>query len=84
MAITNAFTLTWLVDAAERAAKSFAQGVLTAFTGDAVDVWHLDWKAVLGVGLGSAIYSVLSSVISAPVGATATASLIGAVQPKDA
>lgn len=61
----------------ERAFKSFAQGCIVglgiAGVGDAVgndylDAFTVDWGVALGVGLGMAILSVLTSIVSTPFG----------------
>lgn len=72
----------FIADSAERAAKSFAQGVLATFViGDGFDAFHADWGNALSFGVGGAVLSVLSSVISYKVGRSGTASLTAAVEP---
>jgi hypothetical protein len=65
---TKAFWLRTL----DRAVKSFAQGVLFVFAasevGQAADAFTFDWRTGLGGGLGMAILSVLTSIVSAPFG----------------
>ncbi len=75
------FTLTWLKDAAERALKSAAQSALLIIGGNQLDVLHADWKVMLGAAGGGFVLSVLTSVISAGVGNSGTASLTNAVEP---
>jgi hypothetical protein len=75
------FTLTWLKDAVERAVKTFAQSLLATLTLGGVDVLHLDWGQTLAVGGTAAVISVLTSVVSAGVGNSGTASLTSAVEP---
>lgn len=75
------FSLTWFKDAAERALKTAAQFVLVAVGGNVVDVWSLDWKMVLGAAGAGALSSVLTSVVSLPIGNSGTASLTTAVGP---
>lgn len=49
--------------AAERAVKSFAQGVVTAITGDAIlSLWDLDFVQVAGVGGLMALLSLFTSL----------------------
>lgn len=49
--------------AAERAIKSFAQGVVTAITGDAIlSLWDLDFGQVAGVGGLMALLSLFTSI----------------------
>lgn len=69
-------------DTAERAVKSFAQGVLGTFiVGDGFNAFHADFGNALGLGLGAAVLSVLTSVVSYKVGNSGTASLTSAVEP---
>ena len=74
------FTKQFWVDALERAAKTAAQFALVMFGGDAVDAWNLDWKAILGTMVAGAVTSVLTSVVSLPIGGTGTASMSHAVE----
>ncbi len=56
------FTWQFWQGALARAMRTFAQGALAAQTGTSLDFWHLDWKAVLGMGLNAAWFSLLMSV----------------------
>lgn len=69
-------------DAAERAVKSSAQFMLADVGGGLFDVWHTDWRGVLGAGLAGCFLSVMTSLasVAAPLGAPDTASLVD-VQP---
>jgi hypothetical protein len=49
-----------LIDLADRAVNTFAQGALSVLAGNSLNVWDADWKAAVGVGVGGAILSVLS------------------------
>lgn len=71
----------WVTDTLERAAKSAAQGALTVLSGNALSVWNLDWQAALGIGLGSAAFSLLTSIASTPFGQTGTPSLLPEPKP---
>lgn len=53
--------------AAERAVKTGAQSVLTVyFVGDvALNAFQADWGNMAGIGLGGAVFSVLTSLASA-------------------
>lgn len=54
---------------AERAVKTFAQALLALWTANKVaNVLEVDWKTALGVAALSVLYSVLTSLISAPLG----------------
>ena len=55
--------------ALERAIKTFAQGLLSLLTADKVfGILDVDWKVAAGVGALAFVYSILSSIVSAPVG----------------
>lgn len=74
------FTVAWLKDAAERAAKTFAQSLLSLMTvGTAIT--DVDWGSALALSGTAAAVSVLTSVVSAGVGNRGTASLTNAVEP---
>ena len=75
------FTVSFWKDATERAVKSLAQAVVLALGGDAVDVWHVDWQTVTGIGLGGAVLSLLTSLASVGIANRGTASLTAAVEP---
>lgn len=75
------FTRTFWADAIERAVKSLAQAVVIALGGNAVDVWHVDWQTVTGVGLGGGVLSLLTSLASVGIASRGTASLTTAVEP---
>lgn len=75
------FTVTWLKDALERAAKTFAQSALATLGLGTVDVLAVNWVGVLSVGAGAALISLLTSMASEPVGRGGTASLTHAVEP---
>ena len=72
------FTKTFLIDAAERAAKTAAQNVLL-FWGLAdglFNILQINLWETLGIALGGAVLSLLTSVISSRVGDTGSASLV--------
>lgn len=53
----------------DRAVKSFAQALLLLWgAGQGFDVLHVDVPSALGVAAGAAVLSVLTSIVSAPVG----------------
>lgn len=63
----------------ERAVKSFAQGLIVVWPigENALGLWQIDWKTAL---LSAALYagaSVLTSIISAPLGPDGSPSLVG-------
>ncbi len=67
--------------AGERSAKTAAQAAILAILGsgmmseEAVNAFSVNWLAVIGFALGGAILSVLTSLISAPLGKNAGPSL---------
>ena len=65
----------WM-DATERAVKTFAQVILALGVAGALDAFEVDWIKVLGVALGAVILSLASSIVSAEIRKTPTASLV--------
>lgn len=63
-------------DAAERAVKSAAQAVVLYFGGQALDAWHANWAAAGAIAGGAAVLSLLTSLVSAKVGDSTSASLV--------
>jgi hypothetical protein len=56
-------------ETAERAIKSFCQGLLVVWAGDvALDITQVDFKAALGLAAMYAVISVLTSVVTSGVG----------------
>jgi hypothetical protein len=78
------FSRSYWLDLAERIAASFAGGVLSALGGDVVDLWNLDWRAVLGLGAGAALVSLLKGLVARGSGDRESASLVGALPPSSA
>lgn len=66
----------WMLDTAERAAKTAAQSALLVIGADQVNVVAVDWMTVAGFAAGGAVLSLLTSVASKPVGDDNTASLV--------
>lgn len=71
-------------DAAERAVKTIAQSLLaTMFVADqALNILSLNWEQAVGVALGAGVISILTSIISATVTASDSASLAVSTAPK--
>lgn len=67
----------WFADAAERAVKTFLQGFLAVITLDQFMDTSVGWDYRLLGGVLAGLYSVASSVASAPVGAPNSASVLG-------
>jgi hypothetical protein len=63
------FTKDFWKKTVERAVKGFAQtAVAVAVAAGPFDAFHVDWKSVLGVSLGAAVLSVLTSLGSIDFG----------------
>lgn len=71
--LTTAF---W-IGAIDRAVKSFAQALLLLWGADAgFNLLSVDLGAALGIAAGAAVLSLLTSLVSAPVGETGTTSFL--------
>ncbi len=62
------FTKTFWAQAFERALKTFAQAVLALLTGDGLGLLDVNWGTVASVAGLAALASVLTSIVSLPVG----------------
>jgi hypothetical protein len=61
--------LSFWKDTAERSVKTFAQTLVALWTvSGPLDIVSVDWKASLGVAVGAAVVSVLTSLASSQVG----------------
>lgn len=79
------FTRQFWRDAAERSIKTAAQGLLIAVgASDAgpVNLFEFNLSRGLGFAVGGAFVSLLTSIVSAPLGASGTASLLPAPKPE--
>jgi hypothetical protein len=66
----------WIL-AGERALKTAAQSLVLAwFASGPADLFTLDARTGLGAFLGGAVLSILTSIISTPIGADDTPSLV--------
>lgn len=70
------WTKQFWMDATERAIKTFAQVILALGVAGALNAFAVDWVTVLGIGLGAVLLSYASSIVSAEIRKTPTASLI--------
>lgn len=71
------WTMAFWKDASERALKTAAQALLSLWVvGGAFNILTVSWGPALGVSLGAAVVSLLTSVVSSSVGDKGTASLI--------
>jgi hypothetical protein len=71
------FTLAFWKDAAERAVKTFAQSLLALLTVGAT-ITSIDWVSALEISATATVLSLLTSVVSLPIGNSGTASLVKA------
>lgn len=62
------FTWIFWKQVLERAIKTFAQGGAALLVGDGIGVLEADWGKALSVAALAAVLSVLTSIVSAPVG----------------
>lgn len=71
------FTRTFWKQAAERAVKSAAQGLLGLWVGaEAFNAWDADWTKAAGVAGGAAVLSLLTSLASLARGQSDSPSLV--------
>ena len=70
------FTKQFWTEATERAAKTFAQFYVTLAATQALNVFTMDWRTLLGVFLGGALLSYATSLVSAQVGVKGTPNLV--------
>lgn len=79
MTTRKMFTVTFVADAAERAVRTAAQTLLTGTflsnTGP-VNAFELDYRLGLGLAAGGVVTSLLTSIVSAPIGESDTASVL--------
>lgn len=68
-------TKAFILDAVERAAKTFAQSLLALVTVGAA-VTTIDWGTALEISATATVISLLTSVVSLPLGDSGTASLV--------
>lgn len=70
------WTKAFWMDATERAIKTFAQVILALGVAGALNAFTVDWVTVLGIGIGAVLLSYASSIVSAEIRKTPTASLV--------
>ena len=73
------FTRVFWRDAAERAVKSFAGGLLSFLSVAGVTILDVNWLPLLASGATASLVSVLMSIVSLPVSGNGTASLVSDV-----
>jgi hypothetical protein len=69
------------LDALERAVKTFAQSLLALVGAGAVNVVSLPWSDMFGISATAALVSLLTSVVSLPLGDSGTASVVKTATP---
>lgn len=70
------WTVSYWKQLVEDAVQATAAGALSVLGLDALDVFHADWKAALGVGLGGAVLALLKGVAAKNVGTPNTTSVV--------
>lgn len=73
--MSELFTRKFVIDAADRAVRTFAQSALGAGIVGATDILSVNWIGVLSVGGLAAAISVLTSLAAERVGEPGTASV---------
>jgi len=78
------FTTKFWADTAERSLKTVAQALLALMVvGDQVfDILTVNWQQALGVAVGAGVISILTSIVSATVTSSDSASLAVKTIPK--
>ena len=77
------WTVDFWKDLGERAIKTGAQAIILGLgLAEGFDLFAMDWKAALGLFLGGAFLSVLTSLVSAPFSTKGTASFLTEVEYK--
>ena len=72
------FTADFWKDAAERAAKTGAQFTIGGLgLGQVTDAFTIDWQMGVGFAVTGVVLSLLTSIASAGVGASGSASVLG-------
>jgi len=71
------YTAAFWTGAFDRAIKSFAQMLLVLWgASDVFNIFEVNWVQTLGIGAGALVVSLLTSIISAPVGDRGTTSVM--------
>ena len=76
--MSSLFTKAFWKDATERALKTAAQFTIGGLgLGQVADAWTIDWKIGLGFAITGLVLSLLTSIASAGVGSSGSASVLG-------
>jgi hypothetical protein len=70
------FSISFVKNAVERACKTFAQAALALLAGDRIGVLDVNWGDVGSIALLAALISLLTSVVSAPLGPVGSPSIV--------
>ncbi|MEU8821790.1 holin [Actinoplanes sp. NPDC048796] len=70
------FTTKFWKSALERAVKTFAQAALALLTGDGLGIVDVDWGNVVSVAALATLASLLTSIVSLPVGEPHSPSIV--------
>ena len=80
-------TSNFWTSAAERAAKTAAQSVLLAIgAAEGLSLFSLDWQRIVAAAIGGAVLSLLTSIVSSPLGSvkgspSLVAPIVGPITP---
>ena len=74
-------TISFWKQAAERAVKSAAQGLIFVAGAGKFDVLTFDWKSALGGVLGMAVLSLLTSIVTSGIGPAGSPSAVSVTAP---
>lgn len=66
----------FLIASLERAGKTAAQLLLTLWAGDHFDIVHADFAHSASLAAGAAVLSLLTSVVSLPIGPSGSPSVV--------
>lgn len=79
--MSSIYSKSFLIDATERAVKTFAQATVATLGAGTVDLINTNWAGALSIGAGAALVSLLTSLGSEQFGNAGTASTTHAVEP---
>lgn len=83
--MSTLFTRAFWVEAADRAIKSAAHGVILGLgLGEGLNAFAVDWQLALGFAAGGAVLSILTSIANAGARRASTAQSIGSRDQTDA
>ena len=74
------WTIAFWKDTAERAIKTFAQVFSVFITAGVTGLLDVEWLVALSIAGGATLFSVLTSVASAPASTPGTASIVNVIR----